>query len=95
MSPVYNENVARGWESKAVESQMESAERSPRPPAPGLTPEQMAAERKRDALLLHRTRVLRDLQNCNGDRYKASLEQGLSYLEEQLAALGWKAPAES
>jgi len=42
--------------------------------------------------LLHRTRVLRDLDNCHGERHRKTLLAGLAYLEQQLAALGWKAP---
>jgi len=90
---VYNESVARGWESKSVEAQMESAERLKKPPAgTSLSPEQIANERKRDALLLHRTRVLRDIGNCHGQRYRKTLSDGLKYLEQQLAELGWKMP---
>ena len=90
---MYNEFVARGWESKSIESQMESAERSRKPPAATpLNPQQLEVERKRDGLLLHRTRVLRDLDNCHGERHRKTLLAGLAYLEQQLAALGWKAP---
>jgi hypothetical protein len=56
-----------------------------------LTPEQMEVERKRDGLLLHRTRVLRDLEGCQNLRYRKTLESGLAFLEGQLAELGWRA----
>jgi hypothetical protein len=56
-----------------------------------MSPEQMAAARKLDALLLHRTRVLRDLESCRESRYKKTLTDGLAYLETQLAELGWRA----
>ncbi len=81
--------MARGWESKSVEAQKETAA-APRPPKTGLSPEQMAAARKVDALLLHRTRVLRDLEGCREARYEKTLRDGLAYLETQLAALGWQ-----
>ena len=84
--------MARGWESKSVESQIESSERLKKPPAATpLNPQQLESERKRDGLLLHRTRVLRDLENCHGERYRKTLHEGLAYLEQQLTALGWKA----
>jgi hypothetical protein len=54
--------------------------------------EQMEIERKRDGLLLQRTRVLRDLAGCTNDRYRRTIESGLTYLEEQLSALGWTRP---
>jgi len=54
-----------------------------------LSSEQVEIERKRDSLLLHRTRVLRDLEGCSEIRYKKTLEDGLAFLEQQLTALGW------
>jgi len=54
------------------------------------SPEEIDRERKRDGLLLHRTRVLRDLEACKDERYRKILHDGLAYLEDQLAALGWK-----
>lgn len=68
---------------------MESARSAPTQPKAGLSPAQMEASRKLDALLLHRTRVLRDLQTCQGERYRATLTEGLKYLEAQLTELGW------
>ncbi len=55
-----------------------------------MTPAQAEAARKLDSLLLHRTRVLRDLENCREERYRKTLSDGLAYLESQLAALGWR-----
>ncbi len=83
--------MARGWESKAVEAQIESVEAPPRQPKAEPSPELQAAARKLDALLLHRTRVLRDLESCRESRYKKTLNDGLAYLETQLAELGWRA----
>lgn len=85
--------MARGWESKSVEAQQESAEPGRKPSRAKLTQEQIATERKRDGLLLHRTRVLNDLENCRDERYRKTLMDGLSYLETQLAALGWQQPS--
>jgi hypothetical protein len=82
--------MARGWESKSVEAQMEAAEAPRGGPPMELSPQQQAAARKLDSLLLHRTRVLRDLENCRDTRYKKTLTDGLTYLESQLAALGWQ-----
>jgi hypothetical protein len=71
---------------------MESAERYRKPTVPPPKPEQVETERKRDGLLLHRTRVLHDLETCRDDRYRKTLQSGLNFLEQQLAALGWKSP---
>jgi hypothetical protein len=82
--------VARGWESKSVESQIESANLRQGEAKTRLTPEQMEAQRKRDSLLLHRTRVLSDLEKCSDQRYRKTLSDGLAFLEQQLGALGWR-----
>lgn len=83
--------MARGWESKSVQAQIESANARHGQVRIVLTPEQLEVERKRDGLLLHRTRVLRDLESCQDQRYRKTLADGLAYLEGQLTALGWQA----
>jgi hypothetical protein len=83
--------VARGWESKSVQAQIESAKARHGHVRITLTAEQLEIERKRDGLLLHRTRVLHDLEGCQNLRYRKTLESGLAFLEGQLAALGWRA----
>jgi len=79
--------VARGWESKSVEEQIASARARNGQPRLELTPEQIENERKRDSLLLQRTRVVHDLEKCQDPRYRKTLESGLAYLESQLAKL--------
>jgi hypothetical protein len=82
--------VARGWESKSVEAQIESANLRRGEGKARLTPEQLEAQRKRDSLLLHRTRVLSDLEKCSDARYRKTLSDGLAFLEQQLGTLGWR-----
>ena len=83
--------MARGWESKSVQAQIESANaRQGKSSRIVLNTQQVELERKLDSLLLHRTRVLRDLESCQENRYRKTLEDGLAYLEEQLTQLGWK-----
>lgn len=82
--------MARGWESKSVEAQIESANLRRGEAKVRLTPEQLEAQRKRDSLQLHRTRVLSDLEKCNDQRYRKTLSDGLAFLEQQLSALGWR-----
>ena len=79
--------MARGWESKSVEEQIASAKERQGQPRVKLTPEQLEVERKRDSLKLQRTRVLNQLENCAEGRYRQTLENGLAYLDSQLAAL--------
>jgi hypothetical protein len=84
--------VARGWESKSVEEQIASANARHGKAHVKLTPEQVAVERKRDSLMLQRTRVMRDLEKCQDPRYRKTLESGLAYLDSQLALLKKPAP---
>ncbi len=86
----YNGTVARGWESKSVESQMESAQETNVRAEMRLTNEQIALQTKIDALLLQRTRVLNELERCTTDRHRITVKGGLEYLEAQLKELGWK-----
>ena len=79
--------MARGWESKSVEEQIASANERAGKPRAKLTPQQLEIERKRDSLLLQRTRVLRDLEKCQDSRYRQTLENGLAYLDSQLSLL--------
>jgi hypothetical protein len=81
--------MARGWESKSVEAQMESVEDRKRQTKPQLTPKQMEQERRRDSFLLQRTRMLHQLEQCHDARYRKTLVTGLEYLENELKALGW------
>jgi hypothetical protein len=79
--------VARGWESKSVQEQIQAADARRGITKPTLSAEEIATERKRDGLLLQRTRILRNLENCSSDRYRKTLSDGLTYLESEIAAL--------
>jgi hypothetical protein len=80
--------MARGWESKSVESQIESAE-SRRAASRSAEISASEAERiqQRQSLELSRTRVLRDLEHANNPRYRRILEAALQHLDEKLAEL--------
>lgn len=80
--------MARGWESKEIESQMEAAaERQIASPRLPRRPEEIALERQRESLELSRTRVLQDLAQANNPKYRELLERSLSFLDEKLAGL--------
>ncbi len=80
--------MARGWESKAVETQIENAspanheENSDR-----MSPQHAEYMRKKEGLLLSRSRVLNDLQVARHPRYRGILEEALHHLERELAEL--------
>jgi len=80
--------MARGWESKSVEAQIDMAEAA-RATATGtqLTPESLAQVRKKESLTLSRTRVMREMQAAQNPRYKAVLGKALADLDAQLKNL--------
>ncbi|MGH9716381.1 MAG: hypothetical protein ACRD4R_06610 [Candidatus Acidiferrales bacterium] len=80
--------MAKGWESKAVEAQVEDAKtKIPGKTKPQLTPTQVEARRRRQVLLLSRTRVQRDLEMSQHQRYTDQLHHALADIEAQLSAL--------
>lgn len=81
--------MARGWESKSVESQIELAEaRRAAAQAIKISSEQAERNRRRESLLLSRKRVLHDLENAHNPRYRQTLESALQHLDQRLAELG-------
>ena len=84
----YNGGVARGWESKSVEGQIESFASDRRSsPKEQLTVEQVERQRQKEGLLLSRTRVLHDIEQSRNPRHLKLLQESLAYLEMKLAEL--------
>jgi hypothetical protein len=79
--------MARGWESKSVESQQD-ADRDRLDRNQPLTPEQREIERKRSSLEMSRRRVLQEIEATRSEIRRASLEQALAFLEEEIRKLG-------
>jgi hypothetical protein len=80
--------MARGWESKSVESQIEAAEaRASLANRRALAAEVIRLERERESLELSRTRVLQDMASAINPGYRRVLERSLGFLEEKLKAL--------
>lgn len=81
--------MARGWESKSVEEQIELARNESRPARPVSAEEaRLAAERQ--AIHLSRARVLDQLKNCRDPRYESMLRRALSDLDARLARFDQK-----
>ena len=81
--------MARGWESKSVESQIESTQdrRAANAAAAGANLQQLNIQHERERLEHSRVRVLHDLKCATNPRYKAILEASLQFLDDKLAAL--------
>jgi len=80
--------MARGWESKSVESQMEASHSERKEAArQRLTPEAAAALRKKETLLLACAHLQQQLQASQHPRHREMLQNALADLEKQLADL--------
>ncbi len=76
--------MARGWESKAVESQIEEAAQTDDRGGP-LNSEQAELRKKREGLLLTRTRLLHELNAARHPRHRMILQEALEHIERELA----------
>ncbi|MYC81109.1 MAG: hypothetical protein F4X19_03315 [Acidobacteria bacterium] len=79
--------MARGWESKAVEAQMEEAGEGFRTGKAAPRPASGKISRERRSLLLTRTRILNELHATANDRYRDLLGNSLAAIDKQLSAL--------
>jgi hypothetical protein len=83
-SHAFANGMARGWESKSVESQIEDRRetRSSRPAEQ--TRDELERTRKRESLESSRRGVLRELQSTKSELRRRSLEAALEHLDEEL-----------
>lgn len=80
--------MARGWESKDVESQVEATRATQQKQASGpKTPEQIQREQQRKDLQLSRTRVVNDLASATHPNHRKSLEAALAHLDKKISEL--------
>src|SRR5581483_5382896 len=79
--------MARGWESKSVEQQMETAEADKESVSPKLErdPEML---RRVQGLRLARRQVVQQLENATHERHRQMLQAALAELDRKLAAEG-------
>jgi hypothetical protein len=81
--------MARGWESKSVEAQIDMAQTLSAAAAKTVPdPLQLQITRKRESLLLSRIRVVRDMEAARNPRYKELLTKALADLDSELSELG-------
>jgi len=77
--------MARGWESKSAVVRAEQAE--VRPPKNAPNPAELDLIRKKEGILLSRTRVVTELKSAQNPRYRDLLTKTLADLEAKLSAL--------
>ena len=86
--PAYNQNMARGWESKSVEDQQAEAMQAPAKGKRQLNPEELAKRREQDEVGLARKNVLQRLETAQNPRHRKLLEDALAALDERLRQMG-------
>ena len=78
--------MARGWESKSVESQQDDARGTRETKIPA-DPVDAARQAERATVMLARTRALADLQHACAAAHRAMLEQAIAELDARLEQL--------
>jgi hypothetical protein len=78
--------MARGWESKSIESQQNDAQ-ARTTTKPALTPDERARQERRTALEMSLARALAELQTACQPAHKELLRLKLEALRAQLAGL--------
>jgi hypothetical protein len=80
--------MARGWESKDVESQQDLLAAEVRERAsPNPTPQQQETARRRAALDLDLIRIKRELISARHPRHRAQLEAALKHLQGEISGI--------
>jgi hypothetical protein len=81
--------MARGWESKAVEDQIEEAEKRAlkRAVNDDLTPEERVRLNRLESLRLSRARTLTQLEQATRPPHRAMLQRTLQALEAEIDEL--------
>ena len=79
--------MARGWESKSVEEQIElAAEKAANIKTERKVNEADAAKKRElESLQLSRSRVAQDIAASSNPRYREQLQKSLEFLDEKLA----------
>lgn len=79
--------MARGWESKAVEAQIEEARDGFRKGRAATRTAVGGISREHRSLLLAKTRILNEMHTTANDRYRDLLGSSLAAIDKQLSAL--------
>jgi hypothetical protein len=77
--------MARGWESKDVESQVEATQAPQQKQVGPKSPEQILREQQRKDLQLSRTHIINDLASATHPHHRKSLEAALAHLDKKIA----------
>jgi hypothetical protein len=77
--------MARGWESKDVESQVDLLEaKQEKSHSAAKSAEQLRRDQERKDLQLSRTRIVNDLETATHPQHRKSLEAALAHLDQKI-----------
>jgi hypothetical protein len=79
--------MARGWESKSVEAQIEERQEQRDEVRTGRSPEDLEKERQRHSLEVSRRRIASELAETQSSLRRTSLEAALKHLDSELSKL--------
>ena len=79
--------MARGWESKDVESQVASRENMAAPGKARKAQDQLEKDRERANIELSRIHIKNDLETATHPNHRKQLEAALDHLDHKLAEL--------
>jgi molecular chaperone GrpE (heat shock protein) len=86
-SKIVNLTMARGWESKSIEQQIEDARTETSPSAAtSSSSEDFKVRQKREGLLLQRSRILQEMAEARNPRYQEMLKEMLPHIDGLLAS---------
>jgi hypothetical protein len=80
-------SMARGWESKDVESQVAGKENMAAPGKAQKAQDQVEKDRERANIELSRKHILSDLETATHPNHKKTLEAALAHLDQKLEQL--------
>jgi len=80
-------HMARGWESKSVEAQIEEKENAIAESVKTRTPDQVQHIIEKRTLELARAKVTHELASSQNPRYAQMLQRSLSELDKKIAAI--------
>ncbi|HEX6160484.1 MAG TPA: hypothetical protein VF111_09990 [Thermoanaerobaculia bacterium] len=79
--------MARGWESKSVESQMDDGRDATAGRDSAVSRDDLERRAKRESLEMSRRRVERELEAARSETHRTALEHALRHLDDELGRL--------
>ncbi len=83
-----NKSMARGWESKSVESQIEDSRNTRNGEHRGISRVEVEHRHKLESLEISRSRIARELETAQSPSHRSALENAIAHLDSEIQKLG-------